>query len=379
MKKLLFVVNTTTFFLSHRLPVALAAKAAGFDVHVATGSSDHKLLESLQGFGFSHHFFPLSRSGTNLITELKSFLALRKIMQKLAPDIVHLVTIKPVLYGGLAARVSKVPAVVAAISGLGSVFIENGFFSRIIRSFVRFLYKSALRHPNLKIIFQNEDDKHILLRNCHLPEDKAVMIRGSGVTLSDYPNLPEPEGIPVVTFAARLLREKGICEFVEAAEILTKKNISARFLIAGSIDPGNPSTISDDKITGWSKAGLVEILGHQEDIAGLFSRSNIVCLPSYREGLPKVLVEAASCGRAVVTTDVPGCRDAITKDVTGLLVPVRDAVALADAIEYLLKNPVKRHQMASAGRLLAERQLNIKTVVDKHLEIYQLLAAKVGK
>lgn len=229
MKKLLFVVNTTTFFLSHRLPVALAAKAAGFDVHVATGSSDHKLLESLQGFGFSHHFFPLSRSGTNLISELKSFLALRKIMQKLAPDIVHLVTIKPVLYGGLAARVSKVPAVVAAISGLGSVFIENGFFSRIIRSFVRFLYRSALRHPNLKIIFQNDDDKHILLRNCDLPEDKAVMIRGSGVTLSDYPCLPEPEGIPVVTFAARLLREKGICEFVEAAEILIKKSISARF------------------------------------------------------------------------------------------------------------------------------------------------------
>lgn len=150
-------------------------------------------------------------------------------------------------------------------------------------------------------------------------------------------------------------------------------------MIAGSVDPGNPSTVSDDKITSWSKAGVVEILGHQDDVAGLFSRSNIVCLPSYREGLPKVLIEAASCGRAVVTTDVPGCRDAITKDVTGLLVPVRDAAALSEAIECLLKNPMKRHEMATAGRLLAETQFDIKTVVQKHLEIYQSLAAKAGK
>lgn len=374
---LLFVVNSAEFFLSHRLPLAIAAKSAGFKVHIATGpgSGCQKIAE----LGFAHHLLPITRSGRNPLAELGALWAIYRLMREVKPDLVHLVTIKPVLYGGLMARLAGVPALVAAISGLGTVFVNGERAHSWMRRGVERLYRLALGHPNAKVIFQNPDDRSALIGMGAVREEQAVLIKGSGVSLADYPMRPEPEGVPVVTFAARLLKDKGVREFVETARILRTRGVGARFWLVGAPDPGNPTSITEDEVSSWHAQGWVEALGQRSDIAEIFAQSHVVVLPSYREGLPKTLIEAAACGRAVVTTDTPGCRDAIVPGETGLLVPPRDAPALADAIQSLLENPERRRQMGAAGRRLAEREFGIEKVVDAHLAIYnELLARRTG-
>lgn len=372
--KILFVVNAPEFFLSHRLPVAEAAQRAGYTVHIATGPG--AACQSIARLGFAHHELPMSRSGRNPLAELRTLGALYRVLRRVRPDVVHLVTIKPVLYGGLLARLVGVPAVVAAISGLGTVFIAGpgeGWMRMGMRGLVRWLYRFALGHANLRVIVQNPDDCDVLVGMGAVGQDRTVLIRGSGVALVAYPVQPEPPGVPVVTFAARLLKDKGVQEFVQAARMLHSRGVSARFWLAGALDPGNLTSVAEQELSCWRDEGVLQVLGHQTDIAGLFARSHIVVLPSYREGLPKTLIEAAACGRAVVTTDVPGCRDAITPGVTGLLVPARNARALADAVQHLLEHPQQRIRMGEAGRLLAEREFAIEQVVAAHLAIYQEL------
>lgn len=370
---LLFVVNAPDFFLSHRLPLAIAAKSVGYTVHIATGPGP--ACNQIAKLGFTHHLLPLSRSGRNPVVELCSLWALYQLMSKMRPILVHLVTIKPVLYGGLMARLAGVPAMVAAISGLGTVFVARDQRRSWMRLGVEWLYRLALSHSNAKVIFQNPDDRLALVSVGAVRDEQTALIKGSGILLMEYPMRSEPEDVPVVTFAARLLRDKGVNEFVEAARILKERGVAARFWLVGSPDPGNLTSISEGDVSLWGQKGLVEPLGYRDDIADLFAKSNIIVLPSYREGLPKALVEAAACGRAVVTTDVPGCRDAIEPGMTGLLVPVRDAVALADAIQVLIENPVKRKLMGIAGRALAEREFAIEKVVEAHLKIYRELLA----
>lgn len=376
-RRILYVVNTPEFFLSHRLPLALAAREAGFEVHVATGPG--AAVPEIASRGLRHHAFPLSRNGKNPLAELTSLWRLYRLMRRLQPDLVHLVTIKPVLYGGLAARLARVPGVVAAVSGLGSVFVSQGLGARMIRLGVVRLYRLALGHPELRVIFQNPDDRAMLICEGAVRPARAVLIRGSGVALENYPVQPLPAGVPVVVFAARLLREKGVLEFVEAARRLKARGIAARFWLVGAPDPGNPSSVSEADVRAWQAEGVVEPLGYRADVAEIFAGSNMVVLPSYREGLPKVLIEAAACARAVVTTDVPGCRDAIEAERTGLLVPVRDASALADAIQRLLESPDLCRQMGEAGRMLAERTFTIEQVIDAHLAVYRQVLGMAKK
>ncbi|AXA26180.1 MULTISPECIES: glycosyltransferase family 4 protein [Pseudomonas] len=368
---LLIIVNDPAFFLSHRLPIAVHAKALGHEVHVATQAAAR--VAEIVEHGFVHHALPLSRSGKSPLGELKALLAIWKLCWRLRPDVLHLVTIKPVLYGGIAARLSPVKGVLAAISGLGFIFMAKGRKAALLRNLVAFLYRLALGKRNLRAVFQNPDDQRTLTELGAITEQKSVRIRGSGVDLSQYQYLPEASGVPVVTLAARLLRDKGVLEFVEAARLLSERGVQARFQLVGDPDPGNPTSIQEGDIAHWQEQGIVRCLGYQSDIASVFAQSHIVVLPSYREGLPKVLVEAAACGRAVVTTDVPGCRDAIEADVTGLLVPVRDSERLADAIERLLSDEELRQQMGAAGRALAERAFAIESIVAQHLDIYRTL------
>jgi glycosyltransferase involved in cell wall biosynthesis len=374
---LLFVVNIPEFFLSHRLPLAISARNAGFTVHIATGPGS--ACQEISELGFEHHLLPISRSGRNPLAELRTLWGLYRLMRTIRPDLVHLVTIKPVLYGGLTARLSGVPVMVVAISGLGTVFVDRDKKRSWMRRGIECLYRLALGHPNVKVILQNPDDRAALIGMGAVHKDKTVLIRGSGVSLATYPMRPEPEGLPIVTFAARLLEDKGVREFVEAARVLKERGVVARFWLAGSPDPGNITSITKMELSDWSKDGFVETLGYRTDIPDIFANSNIVVLPSYREGLPKALVEAAACGRAVVTTDVPGCRDAIEPGATGLLVPVRDASGLADAIQFLIENPDRRKQMGTSGRALAEREFAIEKVVDAHLAIYQELTNGMNK
>lgn len=373
MKKVLFVVNDLDFFISHRLPIALAAQAENYEVHLACPAG--KRVPDIIDFGFSYHEAPITRNGQNPLKELYAVFSLYWLCKDIKPDLVHLVTIKPVLYGGIAARLAGVKAVVAAVSGLGTAFIAQSLSANVRKSIVSILYRAALSHKNLIAIFQNPDDRDTLVDLGVVSKKQVTIIRGSGVNTDEYSFKPEPTGKPIVVMAARLLKDKGVLEFVEAARILHQRGVDVVMRLVGSPDPGNLTSISEEELHGWIADGIVESLGYREDIAIQYAEANIVCLPSYREGLPKGLVEAAACGRAVVTTDVPGCRDAIEPDVTGLLVPVKDSGALADALQSLIEAPERRMQMGLAGRKLALDSFAIEKIVEQHMSIYRILTA----
>ncbi|TBV08273.1 glycosyltransferase family 1 protein [Pseudomonas dryadis] len=371
------VVNDPAFFISHRLPVAEAARNEGYTVLIAT--MDGANVADIRSKGFEHYVLPLSRSGKHLGAELRAVYSILRLLWRVRPTILHLVTIKPVLYGGLAARLAPVGGVVSAVSGLGFVFMSTGRKAALVRKAVSLMYRLAFSKKNLRVIFQNTDDRDVLLRAGVLADSKVRMIRGSGVDLTLYQALPEPEGVPVVCFAARLLRDKGVYEYVEAVRVLQQRGVQAAFRLVGDPDPGNPTSIISEELEQWREEGAVEVLGYRKDIARLFADSHLVVLPSYREGLPKVLVEAAACGRAVVTTDVAGCRDAIEPGESGLLVPVRSVDALADAMQRLIEDAELRQRMGAAGRVLAEREFGIHKIAQQHLGIYGELESNIGK
>ncbi|TXG97083.1 MAG: glycosyltransferase family 1 protein [Rhodocyclaceae bacterium] len=375
--RLLFVVNTDWFFVSHRLPIAEAAIRAGYEVHVAcTLTGAHKKIEAV---GAVVHSLQISRGGRRLLATWHEFKAMADLFKQLRPDIVHLVTIKPVLLGGIAARWAKVPAVVAAISGLGFIFLSTGWKAKLRRVIVGAMYSLALSHPRIRVIFQNPDDRDAVCATVDLPKESIEMIRGSGVDLVRFRQSPLPTDIPKVMMASRLLKDKGVREFVEAASLLKWRGLHADFCLVGDIDPANPSSLTRVEVDALAREGAVEFWGHQGDMAAVLPEATIVVLPSYREGLPKVLLEAAASGRPVVTCDVPGCRDAIAPGQTGLLVPKQDCVRLADAIQTLLENTQLMESMRIAGRKLAEEVFSSEAVAERHLAIYdQLMTRRLG-
>lgn len=371
--RLLMVVNVDWFFLSHRAPIAREALRAGYEVHLACTVTDR--LDELKALGIVVHPLNIGRSDTHPLGALRVIGQCIRLFCSLRPDIVHLVTIKPVLLGGIAARIARVPAVVAAVSGLGFVFIADGIGARLRRMLVALLYRVALSHRHIRVIFQNPDDRAHVRALTGLPERETVLIAGSGVDLERYRAYPLAEGTPLVVLAARLLADKGIREFVQAVRQLRSRTpaLAARYALVGNPDPENPSSISLAELDGWRREGIVELWGHRDDMPQVLSAAHIVVLPSYREGMPKILLEAAACARAVITTDTPGCRDAIEADRTGLLVPARDARALADAIERLLTDTEGCRRMGEAGRALAERKFDVRLSVADHLRVYREL------
>jgi len=374
MKKILFIVNVDWFFVSHRLPIALEAIRQGYEVHIVTTVTDK--LDLLEKSGLIVHNLSLhrSRSGISIFSE---FWALLSIIKDITPDIVHLVTIKPVLLGGIASRLANVPAVVSAISGLGFTFHGNGFVFSLRRKFISLFYYLSLGHKNQKIIFQNNDDKLKLFKIRKDINNRSVLIQGSGVDLSLYSVVENNFNHPVVMMAARLLSSKGVREFVQASKIICTDNKNVRFVLLGDTDPLNPESIKKSEISQWKEDGLVEIWGYRSDMNNIIPKANIVVLPSYYgEGLPKILIEAAACGRVVITTDHPGCKDAITQK-TGVLIPIKNSEALADAIRDLLQNPQKAIKMGEAGRELAEQNYSIEKVCKKHIKIYKDLLTGV--
>ncbi|MGM7317970.1 glycosyltransferase family 4 protein [Idiomarina sp. ST10R2A5] len=372
-QKILFIINTPEFFLSHRASLAEAAQQNGYSVHVATGKG--VAAEEITRLGFTYHEVPFSRSGQNPLVELKTIFKLLILFRSVKPDLIHLVTIKPMLYGGLVNRLSIRVPLVGAVSGLGSVFTSSSLLGRLRRHIITRVYSFALGCRSVKVIFQNPDDKSTLLNSDVISEESTVLIRGSGVDLKEYAALPEPvENKIQVVMVARLLLEKGVCEFYKAAELLEFRNVPVDMKLIGTPDPGNPKSLSESEFESWKEKSFIKVLGFRKDIASQYANANIVCLPSYYgEGLPKSLIEAAACGRAIITTDSPGCNYAIENGVTGLLVPPKDHIALADAIEELVANEGKRKRMGEAGRTFAEKHFDINVVVKQHLAIYDEL------
>lgn len=367
---LLFVVNVDWFFLSHRLPLALAAKEAGFRVIVAAANSG--VAGVIEKAGLEFRQIHLNRGTSNPLRDLRLIIELLTLFRKLRPQLIHHVTIKPVLYGSLVSRLFPRSSVINAISGLGFVFTETGR-AQTLRRIIMPLYRLALRRPRSYVIVQNPHDVELLIAQNLITKQQAVLIRGSGVDCRKFAPSPQPRGAPIVMLASRLLWDKGVGEFVEAARQLGTVIPSARFVLVGDPDPGNPACIASETIAEWVKEGDVEWWGWREDVAAVLRQASIVVLPSYREGLPKVLLEAAATACPIVTTDVPGCREIVRHGVNGVLVPPRDSAELAKAIELLLHSPALREQYGSAGRDIAVSEFAVEIVVEQTMDVYRSL------
>ena len=373
--KILFVINDPVFFLSHRLPIARAAYRQGMEVHVATPLED--CVEKIKEEGFSFHSIPLEKHGKSLLGELKLIFSLCSLFLSIKPDLLHLVTIKPILYGGIAAKLTRVPTVVSAVTGLGIIFVGAGWRHRIIRFFVRQIYRLSLSHKNQMVIFQNPDDQAYCVSKKIVSDHKTVVIKGSGVDMQLYaPSLKRSSSTrqKIVLFAGRMLWEKGVGDFVEAARMLRSRQVVARFVLVGLPVSWNKSSVKEEDLLAWHNEGAVEWWGQRDDMLEVFSQASIACLPSaYGEGVPKFLIEAAACGLPIVTTDSPGCREIVKDGANGFLVPVGNAEGLADALKELILNEGLRDAMGQAGRQLAKAEFSEELVVRQTLGVYESL------
>ena len=375
-KRLLYFVNIPRFFVTHRMPLAIAARDAGYEVHVATSAADRDNVDIIRAAGFPFHPLPLSQHGMNLLAEARTALAVYQLYRHLKPDLVHHVTIKAVIYGGLAARLARVPAAVFAITGLGYLYGEGGLKASLARTIANPAFRLALGHSNARLIFQNPDDRDLFVRNRLIRADKTLVIKGSGVDMDIFNPQPEPDGTPVVLFAGRLLWKKGIGLFVDAAQRLKSRGVAARFVVVGYPEPSSPAAVPSGQLEAWANGGLVEWWGKRDDMPDVYAASNIVCLPSsYGEGVPKVLIEAAACGRAIVTTDTPGCREIARPGQNGLLVPKDDPDALADAIQKLVEDSSLRAAMGARGRQVAVGEFSQEQVFRDTFAVYDQLLA----
>ena len=371
-----FVLNVPSFFLSHRLDIGLAAKARGWPVSVVAGREatpelGRQSAALLQQYGIAFSEAPFTASGLNPLAEWRGLLGVISSLRRLRPDIVHTASPKGNLYGGIAARVLRVPKLVVAVSGQGFIFTGQG---RGLKRWLATLYQTLIRwvyaHPDCTVIVQNRDDWNSLLQAGLLRAEQLVLIPGSGVDLAHYADIRESEAEAIVLLPARLLTDKGVREFVQAARLLKAEGCAWRFVLAGAADGANPAAIASAQVQEWVAEGLVEWWGHCPDMPATFRRAGIVCLPSYREGMPKALLEAAAAGKPVVTSDAIGCREAIIPGETGLLVPVADAEALAGALRTLIADAGMRARFGQCGRQWAHERFSIGSVVERVLAIY---------
>jgi len=369
---ILFLITEDWYFWSHRLAIARAARDMGFKVLVATRVDQHKSLIEKEGF----QLIPLrmKRRSYNVINELLSLIEIVRIYRKEKPDIVHHVAVKPVLYGALAARITGISGVVHALAGLGFIFTEQGWKVALLRGIFIHAYRFAFSGKNTIGIFQNPEDLKSFVDFNIVPRNRAVLIRGAGVDVSFFKYLPESTGIPTVLLASRMLWSKGVGEFVNAARQLKADGVKCRAILVGIPDMENPSAIPEERLREWHAEGSVEWGGKREDMPKVLSGAHIVVLPTtYGEGVPKILIEAASCGRAVIATNVPGCREIVRHHVNGLLIPPHDLSALVGAIKNLIIDTKLRGEMGIRGRTIAESEFSEEIVVKKTLDVYKML------
>jgi glycosyltransferase involved in cell wall biosynthesis len=372
-KTLLFVVTEDWYFVSHRLPLAVAARAAGYRVIVACRVGDQRAL--LESRGLEVRPIRLRRRGATPAQEALAILELRRLYQETSPVIVHHVALKPVVFGSLAAVGVRGVVVVNAIAGLGFLFSSRRLLARVARPAVSVVLRVLLGRGGSVVVVQNESDREELLRGRLARPEQIRLIKGAGVDLTLFAPRAEAAGPPVAAFAGRLIWDKGVGAFVAAARELRRRGVVARFVLIGEPDADNPSAVSGATLEEWRREGVVECWGRQADMPSVLASVHVLCLPStYGEGVPKILLEAAACGRAVVTTDWPGCRDAVEDGKTGLLVPPGDPVALADALSRLLTDAPTRRRLGGAARELAEREFDVRNVVEATLSIYQDLS-----
>ncbi len=378
--KILLVANTGWYLYNFRLPLARFLRLQGIEVVLVSPWDAY--VERLQSEGFRWIHLRLSRRSVNPLVELLTIAHLAYIYLREKPSAVHHFTIKCVLYGTIGAKLSGTRAVVNAVTGLGYIFISTEWKARILRPVIRFLYRRLLTARRVRVVFQNMDDLQAFAEGKLIVPDQTVLIKSSGVDVKRFsprPSHPDAIPSPVVLFASRLLGDKGVIEFVQAARILKTKGYCATFQIAGAPDPGNPTAISEMTLELWRKEGAVDILGHTDKIENLIALSTIVVLPSHGgEGVPKILIEAGAMGKPLVATDVPGCRDVVNHGENGFLVPVKNARILANAIEILLKDIELCQIMGAAGRQKVLREFDDQDVVRRTAKVYEVIGVMLS-
>lgn len=368
-----YFANSDWYLYNFRAPLAQAAREK-FQAEIHCICPDGPYRPRLEAMGFSWHSAPMARQGTNPLREWALQNRLTDILRDSRPHLLHNFTLKSVVWGTRAAKSVGVPALVNAIAGMGSVFRGETWKGALLRPVVAGLLRHSLAGGNQRVIFQNPDDLHLATHRLGLDPARAVLIRGSGVDTSRFtPAFAWPDP-PVVLFVGRLLKDKGILEFCAAADLVQEKEPRVRFQIAGTPDPGNPSSLQETDVQLFSRQQpYLEFLGHVEDMPSCYRGASLAVLPSYGEGVPRSLIEAAACGLPLVSTDVPGCREIVHDGKNGLLAPPRDPEALAAAILQVLQHAPLAVAYGRQSRLLAEAEFSEASVLDRTLSVYQAL------
>lgn len=369
--RLLIVVNVDWFFLSHRKNIAIMAQQAGWDVTIVT--ADTGKLKDIEALGLKTINLPMSRSGMNIVEEMKTLNWLQKLYKREKPDVVHHVGMKTILWGTLAAKFSKVHGVVNAISGLGGFFAEEnkGLLSKVMPKVLKFSHN----RPNLLCIFQNDDDWELYVKHGIIRHDQGRFIKGSGVSLSDFDYTPEPEeGKIKVILTARMIVEKGIFLLTEAAERLRSKYEDAvEYQLIGGLDD-HPGAITKEQLDAVCDGKYIKWLGYRTDVRELLKQCHIVAFPSYyMEGLPKSLIEADAIGRPIITSNSVGCKETVIDGENGFLIQPKDVNALTEKLDLLISDKDLRIKMGKASRAYAEKYFDIEVVIERHLAIYDEL------
>jgi len=371
--RILYVVTEDWYFLSHRLPMARAAKKAGYEVHVATRLNDGKA--PIEKEGFVPHALSWSRGSLSPLGSLSAIWELRRLLRALEPDILHNVSLKPVLLGSAASLGRSGTAVVNSVTGLGTLFIGEARVSDIARKAVRFALARLLRRTRSRTVVQNPDDRAFVIDLGVKPEN-VVLIPGSGVDTKALTPLPEPPPPVTAAYVGRMLADKGVLTLIDAFSLLSKRGIPLKLLLAGDCDKENPGSLAPEQLREFAGAFGIEWLGHVADIRTVWARAHFAVLASRREGLPKSLLEAAACGRAMVATDAPGCREIAIEGETALTVPVDDVGALADAMAKLAGDAGMRAKFAKAARALVETKFSAEAIGNQTVALYDSLLAR---
>lgn len=369
-KKILIVVTEDWAFLLHRLPIGLALRDAGADVVIAARVRED--ADRIRAAGLRVAPIRLERSGRNPLYDLQTLWDLIKLYRHERPDLVHHVALKPALYGSIAAWITGIPAAVNALGGMGFLFIASSPTARALRSVIQLLFRVLMNRRNTRMILQNPDDMNLLADAAKVRRDHLVLIRGSGVDVNEYKPGTPADGPPIAVCASRMLHDKGIVELVEAARLLRDRGVAIRIRLVGPTDD-NPASISEEVLTRWAAEGAVEVVGPSDDVAAEYARASMAVLPSYREGLPKALLEAAAAGLPMVSTDVPGCREICRDGETGLLVPVRTVEPLADALQRLATDAELRGHLGANARRAVEQDFAEPIIVQQTLGLYRRL------
>lgn len=372
-RRLLLLIDEDWYFRSHRLDLARTARNEGMEVIVTTRAQDDG--KWIKDEGFKYLPIPFVRGDRRPLRELSAVRKLALLYRREQPDIVHHVAMKPILYGSLAARFSKIGAVVNAFGGLGCAFSRmDGLRAPLLQMGLRVGLRTALSVRNSRVIFQTTNDCERFIREKVVRRGQTTIIRGAGVDITEFIPQPETAGMPIIILACRMIWDKGVKEFLHAAKILQQQNVQARFVLVGRTDPDNPYGISEAQLLSWQQEGVVEWWGHRDDMPNVLATAHIVVLPTfYGEGIPKILLEAGACGRPVVTTVTPGCTDIVRDGENGFLIPQKDPAALAKAMKVLLENPSLRTRMGTRGRQIVVQEFSAQRMAGQTLAVYREL------